>query len=173
MHWFKWFKGHSNETAMLRVLVRLFEGSRQATRDVVETVEHVRRFWQSWPLHLAATPALDRRSVRCGPRLDRFVPVLPYSADLIQRSIIGDVRCSIWGYTRLSAWTAVVYSVHSGTSSCRRQTVDYISTQTTVKSTPARQLSAPGPAAVDQLSTCLVDAEAWLKATRLRLNPRG
>jgi len=27
------------------------------------------------------------------------------------------------------------------------------------------------PAAVDQLSTCLVDAEAWLKASRLRLNP--
>ena len=27
------------------------------------------------------------------------------------------------------------------------------------------------PAAVDQLSTCLVDVEAWLKASRLRLNP--
>jgi len=26
-------------------------------------------------------------------------------------------------------------------------------------------------AAVDQLSTCLVDVEAWLKASRLRLNP--
>jgi len=46
-----------------------------------------------------------------------------------------------------------------------------ISTQTTVKSTPARQLSAPHAAAVDQLSTCLAGVEAWLKASRLRLNP--
>ena len=46
-----------------------------------------------------------------------------------------------------------------------------ISTQTTVKSKPARQLSAPCSAAVDQLSTCLADVEGWLKAIRLRLNP--
>ena len=145
---------------------------RKASRDIVEPVGHVRHFWLRWPLHLAVTPALNRRSDRCGRQLDWFVPVRPYSADLIQWSTIGEVRCSIWGSTEFSAWATVVYSVHSGCSACRRQArseVSHcISTQTSVKS------SSPvvgTPAAVDQLSTCLADVEASLKASRLRLNP--
>jgi len=72
-------------------MVRFFEGSRRATRDIVEPAGHVHRFWLRWPFHLAATSSLDRRSVGCGPRLDRLVPVRPYSADLIQWSTLSGV----------------------------------------------------------------------------------
>jgi len=96
-----------------------------------------------WPLHLAAKPALDHWSVRCGTRLDWFVPVRPYSADLIQWSTIGEVRCSIWGSTGFSDWATVVYSVHSGCSACRRQARSLTASVCKRLSSLAHQLSAP------------------------------
>ena len=64
--------------------------------------------------------------------------------------------------------------VHSGTSSYRRWTWTLASSVRGRLPGLYQAISTTvddASAAVDQLSTCLVDVEAWLKASRLRLNP--
>ena len=52
----------------------------------------------------------------------------------------------------------------SGTTESQPIWIKFCSTQ------PSSQVDG-APAAVDQLSTCLANVEAWLKASLLRLNP--
>jgi len=100
----------------------------------------------------------------------QIVPVRPYSADLLQRSTIGDTGCSFWCAQRLSARSAVGNSVHSGLAHVVARgdlsLHQYADDSQVYMSMPVDSAQA----AVHQISTCLVDVEAWLKASHLRLN---
>ena len=89
------------------------------------------------------------------------------AADCLQWSTNCCAAGAVWGSARIRTGPAVVPSLHLVVARHGLNLHQYTDDTQVYVSTSARDTEA----AVARLTACLVDIEAWLKASRLRLNP--
>ena len=82
-----------------------------------------------------------------------------------------DVDGDVWRSTGHGTWTAVVSALHG--SNVQRHCVAWSRRSPICRRIAAVSMQAEAAIAADRLDACIVNVEAWLKASRLRLNPRN